>query len=93
MSLTHSQREAALEMKARRISTFDISMALGLPRQELTRLFTTESLTTKIRADDFGFADENMELARNAEATRAAELWFCRMMGARWDIRRRDNQG
>lgn len=80
-------------MKAQHVSTFDISMALGLARQDLTRLFMNESLNRKVRPDDPGYADEHLELARNAEATRAAILWSERMGDARWNEKRKSNMG
>ena len=80
-------------MKAERVSTFDISMALGLPRQELTRLFMMESLNKKVQHDDPGYADENLELARNAEAIKAADLWERRMGAARWNEARKPWMG
>ena len=93
MSLTDQQRRAALQMKAERVNTFDISMALGLPRSDLTRLFMMESLNKKVQPDDPGYADEHLELARNAEATRAALMWIEKMGQARWDERRKPNMG
>ena len=101
MSLTDSQRCAALEMRKRdRMSTFDISMALGVARQDLTRLFVNESLraqdlanTSKIRANDCGLADAAQDSLRDIENMRAAELWLDRMKDARWNVRRREDQG
>src|ERR1700760_2468241 len=98
MSLTDIQKKQALEMRAQRFSTFEIGMTLALPRQDLTRFFMAEdfrapSMTSKIRANDHGYADELQEHVKAQEAAVAADKWFKAMGGARWNVIRRDGQG
>lgn len=51
------------------------------------------STVSKPRSEDRGIYDTDLEVKAAAEKLRAAELWFCRMRGAKWNVQRRDDQG
>ena len=95
-------RARALDLREAGFTYKDIASILRVNMPDLTRFFnasdhirySARSLvnTSKLKAGEAGELDFDI-YDRKEEGRLAAEKWFVAMRGARWDVRRRENEG
>lgn len=100
--MTEAQKQDILRLRSEKIPLREIAKTVNVNFQHMIRFLSAFDHAdgrvssmyghSKIVADTPGELDFS-QFEAHAERARAAELWFGRMKGARWDTRRRDGMG
>ena len=97
--LSDTDKLIAIEMRRKGRSYNDIveKLGSGCERQDIVRFFSTYTPEPKLKtirpnalSPDEKYLTDNYEAECKTEAEIAELLWHKRMMGQRWDVRRRD---